>query len=338
MREPDVARCGLDLILRSAFDSMHTRLHADELRIDDKVVHDLLAAQFPRYSKLPIARLDATGSSNALFRLGDDLLVRLPRQPGGGTAIRKEHRWLPLVAPNLPVAVPEFVAVGEPGCGYGESWAIVRWLDGERAEAFDTNRILGPDRAGLAADLADVVLALRHAGIPGAATADLALRAYRGEPLGSFDRQVGRNIELCGAIEDLGLDLGLALAVWEDALKLPGAFGTGRIAWLHGDLVAENLLHRAGRLTAVLDFGDLAVGDPTIDLHGAWEVLDGPARALFRARLDVDDAEWRRGRAWALAIALGTFSYYWRTMPGRCRDRWVMASSVLADAADGAGP
>ena len=102
--------------------------------------------------------------------------------------------------------------------------------------------------------------------------------------------------------------------------------------WFHSDLVAENLLTTNGRLTGVLDFGGLAIGDPTIDLHGAWEIFDSDARDIFRTRLNVDDATWNRGRAWALAIAVSVFSYYWTTMPKRCTDRLAMARNVLTDA------
>lgn len=109
--------------------------------------------------------------------------------------------------------------------------------------------------------------------------------------------------------------------VWEAATTLPGYDEAGPARWYHGDLLAENLLVRDGRLAAVLDFGALAVGDPTADLVGAWEILDAPARAVMRARLGVDDATWLRGRAWALVIAVMTFPYYWRTMPERCVSR-----------------
>ena len=313
---------------------MNDSIHDDEIPIDIGLVRRLVDTQFPQYVGLPLSRLGASGSTNALFRLGDDLLVRLPRQSGGSAAIGKEQCWLPWLGRHLPVAVPEIVALGEPAFGFSELWSIVRWLDGERPKASGPDDLPTPERSMLAADLADVILALRDVDVPEAAATDPALRWYRGRSLADFDEQTQHNVQQCRSIEGLDLDLDAALAVWTDALKIPGAYEVGSNRWYHSDLVAENLLLSHGRLTAVLDFGGLAVGDPTIDLHGAWEVLDPPAREVFRTRLGVDDAEWLRGRAWALGIALGAFTYYWETMPGRRRDRLAMARSVLADAAE----
>lgn len=312
--------------------SLHDNLHDNELRVDEELVRNLIAAQFPHYAIWPLNRLAASGSSNVLFRLGDDLLVRLPRQPGGSVAIDKERRWLPYLGSHLPVAVPEMVEVGEPAFGYSEKWSIMRWLDGALVTACGAGDMPSASRTALAEDLADVVLALRATDVPDAAAVDPALRSYRGHPLAAFDSQMRRNVRQCNEIDGLELDLDLAIKIWEEAMEAPGAGDVGPARWLHGDLVAENLLTRQGRLTAVLDFGGVAIGDPTIDLHGAWEVLDAPARRIFRARLASSDAEWMRGRAWALAIALGALPYYWTTMPGRRRDRLAMALAVLADA------
>ncbi len=310
-------------------------LHDNEILLNVGIVRNLVDNAFPRYASLPLSKLGASGSTNVLFRLGDELLVRLPRQSGGGSAIDKEHRWLPEIGRHLPVAVPESVALGEPTLEFGERWSIVRYLEGELPKACAPQDPPNPERSTLAADLADVILAFRAIEVSEAAAMDPHLRWYRGRSLVEFDEQTRQNIQLCRSIEGLDLDLDVALSVWVDAQEVPGASDVGPDRWYHSDLVAENLLLTNGRLTGVLDFGGLAVGDPTIDLHGAWEVLDPPAREVLRTRLGVDDAEWLRGRAWALAIALGCFTYYWTTMPERRRDRVAMARSVLADAADG---
>ncbi|MDE3206802.1 MAG: aminoglycoside phosphotransferase family protein [Acidobacteriota bacterium] len=305
-------------------------LHDDEIEIGLPLVRRLVDATLPHLAGRPLRPLGASGSTNALFRLGDDLLVRLPRQPGGSTVIDKEARWLPHVAASLPVAVPEFVAVGEPGLGYPERWSVVHWTDG----ATPAVPVAGPHRPadGLARDLANFVRALGDLPVPPDALTDPALRCYRGESLAAMDATAREYLAECRQLPSLDLDLDACLRVWEAAMAMPGSEEAAP-RWLHGDLLAENLLVRDGRLAAVLDFGGLSIGDPTVDLIVAWEVLDHHGRELFRSILDVDEATWRRGRAWALLIGLMTFPYYWHSMPERCAARLAMAHTVLADAA-----
>jgi aminoglycoside phosphotransferase (APT) family kinase protein len=311
---------------------MRDILHDNELSISTGLVRALVDDQFPHYANLSITPLGASGSTNRLFRLGDELLVRLPRQPQSGKGISKERRWLPRIRAQLPVEVPEIVELGQPGAGYPERWSITRWLEGELPPVWQPGEHADQARMVLAEQLADFIRALQSIEITAEANDDDALRAYRGSPLAEYDTHFQRTLEYCRSIGGLDLDLEAAQAVWSEALELAGARVPGEARWYHSDLVAENLLIRNGRLAAVLDFGGLAIGDPTIELHGAWELFDPPARDLFRQALDVDDEQWLRGRAWALAIALGALSYYWQTMPGRCRDRLAMARAVLADA------
>lgn len=305
-------------------------LHEDEIEIDLPLVRALVDRALPDLAGHPLRLLDTSGSSNVLYRLGDDLLVRVPRQPGGAETIAKEARWLPYVAAALPVAVPRIVAVGEPDLGYPERWSVVYWLDGEVRDA-----PAGPAAvaAELARDLADVVGALGELAVPSDALADPALRWYRGEPLAAMDAATRRYLADCRRLPGLDLDVDACLRVWEAAVVGTGDGEVVAPRWLHGDLLAENLLLREGRLAAVLDFGGLSVGDPTVDLVVGWDVLDPAAREVFRSALGVDDVTWVRGRAWALAIAVMTFPYYWHTMPDRCAARLAIARAVLADAA-----
>ncbi len=179
-------------------------------------------ARFPAYAELPLSPLGSSGSTNALFRLGHEFLVRLPRQPGGSATIEKEARWLAEVGPLLPVSVPTVVAVGEPDLGYPERWSVVRWLQGDVPPAVDPETPVDPARRGLAADLAGVITALRRIDVPSDALRDPALRWYRGEPLATRDADTRRSIEACRGIPGLDLDLDSVLMVWEEAMKLPG--------------------------------------------------------------------------------------------------------------------
>jgi aminoglycoside phosphotransferase (APT) family kinase protein len=310
---------------------MPQTLHVDEIPIDAALVRALVARAMPQHAHLPVHRLPASGSSNALFRLGNDLLVRLPRQPGGSTAISKETRWLPLVAQHLPIAAPEVLAEFPPACGYPEHWSVIRWLDGEHPAVVDPSTPAEPHRHDLAIDLAGALKALWHTPIPPEARTDPALYCYRGEPLSTMDDRTRRNIDRCRALVDFELDLDAAERLWTEAMRLPCAVDRTPPRWYHADIAAENLLIRDGRLTALLDFGSLALGDPAVDLIAAWEILDPPARETFRTHLAVDDDTWLRGRAWALSIALMIW-YYWTTMPARRASRIAVGRNILTDA------
>jgi aminoglycoside phosphotransferase (APT) family kinase protein len=307
---------------------MTERLHEDELAIDDALVRSLLGRALPSSANQPLKRLPATGSTNALYRLGTDLLVRLPRQPGGSATIEKEARWTPWIAPRLPVRVPEVVVVGEPGFGYPERWSVTRWLAGETLTAASAAAMTSAQRTQLARDLARTVLALREMPVPQGAADEAELWWYRAGPLADITDDTARNIALCRQL-NIELDLDAAERVWAAAMALPDT-GERPQHWLHGDLLGENLLVRDGRLRAVLDLGGLAVGDPTVDLVCAWELLDEPARAVFRELVDVTDDVWLRGRAWALALSVMTFPYYGATMPERCADRVAMGRAAIA--------
>ncbi len=306
-------------------------LHDDEIPIDVALVRSLVGRVMPEYAELSLSRLASSGSTNALFRLGADLLVRLPRQPGGSATISKEATWLPVLGPLLPVCVPEVVAVFEPDLGYPERWSVVRWIEGSHPAVVGPDTSVDPRRENLAVELVLVLDSLRQAEVPAGATYDSDLQSYRGQPLVTMDEATRENIVRCRALADFDLDLGAAEQIWTGAMKLPGAADRAAQRWYHGDLAAENLLVRNGSLAAVLDFGGLSVGDPTVDLVVAWEVLDPPARELFRRRIGVDDATWLRGRAWALAITVMIW-YYWTTMPERRSRCMAVGRNILADA------
>jgi len=242
---------------------------------------------------LPLTPLASGGTVNAVYRLGDDLTVRLPLTAGGAADIAKERRALTALA-GLPVAVPAVVAVGEPAEGYPWPWAVHGWLDGT------------PALEGRAAQgLAEFVLALR-------ANRAAAPPARRGRPLSTVDTATREAIDELSRTDE-PFDPEAALAVWAEALDAPQ--WTEPPCWVHGDLMPSNLLLRDGRLSGVLDWATAGVGDPAIDLIPAWNLLTAETRPTFRDAVAPDDATWARGRGRALSMAVIQLPYYRHTNP-----------------------
>lgn len=278
-------------------------MHADEVDTDAGLVRRLLAAQFPQWAELPVERVRSDGTDNALYRLGDDLVARLPRSPSRVHLVAKEVEWLPRLAPHLPVAVPIPLAEGAPGEGYPWPWSVCTWLAGE-------NPTVGAldDPASLAVELAAFVGALQLIDPTDGPPAGEG-NFQRGVPLAERDARTREAIEALRGV----VDTEAVTAAWEMALSAPP--WSGAPVWLHGDLAPGNVLLVDGRLSAVIDFGCLGVGDPAVDLIVAWNLLPPRARDLFRAALEVDAAAWERGRGWALSFALIALPYYERTNP-----------------------
>ncbi|MGW6420945.1 aminoglycoside phosphotransferase family protein [Streptomyces sp. NPDC055055] len=273
-----------------------TPTRPDEPDIDTGLVAGLVARRFPAWAGLPVRAVDSAGTDNAMFRLGDELVVRLPRVPSAARQVEKEQRWLPRLAPHLPLAVPVPVGRAEPGDGFPLPWSVYRWLDG--ADAFDAP----------VTDLAHAAVALGRFGRAlRAVDASGGPRSFRGGPVTAWEEG-----QLPAAIRDLGadgvVDAELASAAWESVLRLPQ--WQGAPVWIHSDLLPGNLLTRGGRLSAVIDFGGLGTGDPACDMMPAWTLLTAGTRDLFREESGADDATWARGRGWALAWGLVTEHYY----------------------------
>jgi aminoglycoside phosphotransferase (APT) family kinase protein len=261
--------------------------------ITPAVVSCLLREQFPELAGLPVRPVDVDGWDNSSFRIGAHLTARLPTAEGYAPAVAKEHRWLPLLAPRLPLPIPEPVALGAPGCGFPRPWSVYRWLPGETASA---ERVR--DLTTFALDVAHVLRCLQRVDTTGGPLAG-AHSFGRGGPLSLYDDDVSTCL---GALPARAAREG-ALAVWRAALAAPFE---ARPCWFHGDVAPSNLLVRDGRLAAVIDFGTCGVGDPACDLVLAWTFLDAQSRHAFRRSLDVDAGTWLRGRGWALWKALLT--------------------------------
>lgn len=304
------------------------KMHAGEVHTDVFLVRRLLAAQFPQWAELAIEPVSSAGTDNALYRLGEDLAVRLPRIHWAVDDVEKEQRWLPKLAPHLSLAVPVPLAQGAPGEGYPWTWSIYRWIEGENAIV---TRFTDPCQA--ASDLAQFVFALQSIDATGGPPPG-EHNSYRGAPLAQRDAPTRAAI---AALADLqgtdglagSLDLDAVTAAWEAALRAPA--WDGPPVWIHGDLLPGNLLVREGRLSGVIDFGCLAVGEPAMDLTPAWTLFSGQAREAYRAALAVDDASWARGRGWALSFGLIALPYYHTTNPTLARVYRTAIDQVIAD-------
>ncbi|MFG3347154.1 aminoglycoside phosphotransferase family protein [Streptomyces sp. NPDC048018] len=264
--------------------------------LDETLVRRLVAAQFPQWAGLPVREVDSAGTDNAIFRLGDGLAVRLPKADWAAGQVEKEQYWLPRIAPGLPLPVPVPVGAGVPGEGFGQTWSVYEWLDGRDAWQAPVG-----DLAHAAVELGRFGAALRRADAAGGP------RSSRGGHVTSWEDGA-----MAGALralaEDGTLDGERAEAAWESVLRLPR--WEGEPVWIHGDLLPGNLLTRDGRLSAVIDFGALGVGDPACDMMAAWTLFTPQTRPLFREAARVDDATWARGRGWALCWGIVTEHHY----------------------------
>lgn len=295
------------------------KMHSEEADIDAQLVRTLLAEQFPQWADLPVELCPSSGTDNAMYRLGEDKVVRLPRVPWTVAQLEKEQRWLPQLAPALPLVVPVPLALGKPGAGYPWPWSVYTWLDGVEATADHLS-----DLRQAAEDLAGFLLALRSVdATDGPVPGDHNFG--RGVPLA--DRDANVRAALAQLTDDIDTDA--AAAAWEAALRAPR--WEGAPVWIHGDLQPSNLLAVRGRLSGVIDFGGLGVGDPACDLLIAWNLFFGESRAAFRAALAVDDATWARGRGWALSVALIALPYYRDTNPAIASQARHVIDEVLAD-------
>lgn len=311
------------LPLPASGDTPGVTLHENEIPVAEATVRSLLKAQRPEWADLELSPAGA-GTENTMYRLGEDLLVRLPRTSDAGRSVRKEQRWLPRLAPFLPCRIPEPVHTGTPSRDFPVVWSVYRWIDGDEAGP-DTVR----DWAAFGADLAAVVRRLHSADLMGAARAD-GLSWYRGGGLAPCDEWVRRCFDECRAVAGAEFDVDVLEGLWQAALALPESAGPH--VWLHGDLKPTNILVRDGGLHAVIDFGALSVGLPDAEHSPLWD-LPAPARHAYWNALDLDEPTWTRARAWAIAVGVSGIAYYWHTFPAFVAECRARLRAILTDAA-----
>ena len=297
------------------------KMHDGEADTDPELVRRLLHAQLPQWADLPIRRLASGGTVNAVYRLGDEFTVRLPFLEGGVACLDLEARWLPQLAPRVPVPIPEVVALGQPAEGYPRRWAVHRWMEGENLVQGEAATEPEAEQR-LARDLASFVVALRKVDLAGGPP------AHRGAPLRTADEETRGSIDALRGTDEL-FDFDALLDAWEAVLHVPD--WPGSPCWSHSDLMPSNLLGANGRLTAVLDFGTVGMADPAVDLIPAWNLLTPAARQTFRDDVDVDDATWTRGRGWAMSMAAIQLPYYRLTNPVISANARYVMTQILAD-------
>ncbi len=259
--------------------------------IDSTLAGSLIATQFPLWKNLSIRPVKHGGWDNKTFHLGMDMTIRMPTTREYALQVEKEQKWLPKLAPFLPLSIPQPVAIGEPGHGYPWKWSIYRWIEGDIASVATTT-----NSNNFASTLAQFLIALQqidttNGPLPG------EHNFFRGGKVATYDTEVRRALI---ALKD-NIDVNTAIDVWETALltswqKTP--------VWIHGDVSAGNLLVQQGHLHAVIDFGMLGIGDPACDLATAWTLFDGESQTVFREEMAMDENSWSRGRGWALWKAL----------------------------------
>jgi aminoglycoside phosphotransferase (APT) family kinase protein len=290
---------------------MTVRLHYDEVRIDKDLVRELLRTQLPDLASQELRLVPAQGTDNVVFSLGTELSVRLPRKPSAVKSLLIEREWLPRMAPRLPLAVPLPVARGEPSGAYPFPWMVCTWVSGRPL----------PPGGGLSAGdvdtLAEFVIALQALETTGGPQVQPGQRAG---PVAAYDAVARAALDESSALKAAGriqpdlVDEEAAASAWRAAVEAPAWQGPG--VWVHRDLQGGNLVTVDGRLSGVLDFGGLAVGDPAGDVMAAFHLFSSKGRTRFRAAVGSDDATWVRARGWALTQGLEALPYYLDTHPG----------------------
>ncbi len=293
-------------------------MNNEQLIINEALVRQLVTSQFPQWKNLTVTPVERQGWDNRTFRLGDNMLVRLPSSSDYAAQVEKEQRWLPKLAPMLPLAVPVPLHLGEPAYGYPWKWSIYRWLDGETAAVTPI-----ANQLEFAAALAQFLLAFQsidatEGPLPGLHS------FYRGGNLKIYAAETKEAIKAL----DGKIDAKTATEVWKTALSTSWS---SKPVWVHGDISAGNLLLQNGQLNAVIDFGQLTTGDPACDLVIAWTLFDDESRKVFRETLPPDQETWERGRAWALWKALITAAGLINTNNVEGSECWRIINTILAD-------
>ncbi|WP_133138804.1 aminoglycoside phosphotransferase family protein [Legionella genomosp. 1] len=292
--------------------------HNDELLINEALVYHLVATQFPQWKNLPVQPVARSGWDNRTFHLGNEMLVRMPSRAEYAFQVEKEQKWLPKLAAQLPLAIPTPIALGQPATEYPWHWSVYRWIEGESAATAPIKNL-----NGFAISLAEFLSALEQIDSRDGPWAG-PHSFYRGGPLSTYDAETRQALEI---LKDT-IDVKTATDVWEKALETTWQ---GSPVWVHGDISLGNLLIKNGQLNAVIDFGQLAVGDPACDLAISWTLFKGESREAFRSAINLDTATWARGRGWTLWKALICAANLTNSNAVEARRALTIIAEVLSD-------
>jgi aminoglycoside phosphotransferase (APT) family kinase protein len=297
-------------------------MHADQLAVSSGMVRELVDAQFPGWRQLAITKVDAVGTVNAIFRIGDRLAARFPLRPGDAASVRRRLESEAAAARELAgatrFATPLPVVIGEPGAGYPLAWAVQTWISGVTAAVDDPG-----GSVAFAHDLAEFISGVRAISTGG--------RTFCGQGRGGDLRSHDRWMQTCFERSEQLLDVPRLARMWQAMRALPrGAAGD---VMSHRDLIPGNVVVSSGRLTGILDAGDLGPADPALDLVAAWHLLEDGPRQVLRDDLRCDDLEWERGKAWAFEQAMGLVWYYAKNNPAMSRLGRRTLERIQADTA-----
>lgn len=290
----------------------------NEIKIDETLVRRLVDSQFPQWKNLRVRSVQSQGWDNRTFHLGDTMLVRMPSDTDYELQVEKEQQWLSRLAPLLPLPIPLPIAMGKPEYEYPWKWSIYRYLDGESAT---TASIADPNQ--FAKSLANFLSALQKIDTTNGPVAGLH-SFYRGGLLSTYDTETKQAIK---TLKDK-IDEEAVTEIWGIALK---TVWQNKPVWVHGDISLGNLLVKNGQLSAVIDFGQLAVGDPACDLAIAWTFFKDKSRDIFRKNLSLDNDTWARARGWTLWKALITAAGMTDPNNTESKQCWHIINEVIND-------
>lgn len=287
-------------------------------KITLSLVTNLIAEQFPQLSHLSIKAIEPGGWDNRSFRLGDDMLIRLPSAKPYAQQPEKEQQWLPFLSLHLSFQISQPVFMGQPSEVYSWCWSIYKWIDGESTDCLNLDET---QLQKIALNLARFLNELHEINATDGPVAGVH-NYYRGGDLSVYDQEVKVAII---KLQD-NIDVNSISSIWETAKE---SNWNQKSVWVHGDLSSGNFLIKDGKLKAIIDFGCVGVGDPACDLTIAWTLLKGESRKIFKSNLDVESSAWTRARGWALWKALTTIV----SLNGQDNRQFVKQLQIIDDIA-----